>query len=71
MKKTLTLIIGLLVVFTLQNVKAQLTGGSDISEISYSSPREYEIGGITISGTPLEPGFICRYQSIGQQNCRG
>lgn len=33
-----------------ENVSAQVPIGSDLSEIDYSKPKEYEIGGITVSG---------------------
>ena len=41
------------------NVFAQIQVGSDMSEIDYSLPREYEIGGITVSGVKyLDPQVL-------------
>ncbi len=39
-----------LVVATVATVQGQVSLGDDLSEVDYSKPREYEIGGITISG---------------------
>ena len=41
------------------NVIAQIQVGNDLSEIDYSLPREYEIGGITVSGVKyLDPQVL-------------
>ena len=41
------------------NVKAQIQVGNDMSDIDYSLPREYEIGGITVTGVKyLDPQVL-------------
>ena len=41
------------------NVSAQIQIGNDMSEIDYSLPREYEIGGITVTGVKyLDPQVL-------------
>ena len=40
----------LLVVAAVTTAQGQISLGDDLSEVDYSKPREYEIGGITISG---------------------
>jgi len=40
----------LLVVTAVTTAQGQISLGDDLSEVDYSKPREYEIGGITISG---------------------
>ena len=51
MKYTSKLLFLLCFVLTLNsNVMAQIQVGSDMSEIDYSLPRDYEIGGITVTG---------------------
>ncbi len=39
-----------LIVATVTTLQGQVSLGDDLSEVDYSKPREYEIGGITISG---------------------
>ena len=39
--------------------KAQIQVGNDLSEIDYSFPREYEIGGITVTGVQyVDPATV-------------
>ena len=40
-------------------VSAQIQVGNDMSEIDYSLPREYEIGGVTVTGVKyLDPQVL-------------
>ena len=39
-----------MIVATVTTLQGQVSLGDDLSEVDYSKPREYEIGGITISG---------------------
>jgi outer membrane protein insertion porin family len=49
MKLKLFLFLFILVLFSATS-KSQISIGSDLSEIDYSTPKEYEIGGITVTG---------------------
>ena len=49
MKFKLFLIL-LLFIFSASITNAQISLGNDLSEIDYSTPKEYEIGGITVTG---------------------
>ena len=41
------------------NIMAQIQVGNDMSEIDYSMPREYEIGGVTVTGVKyLDPQVL-------------
>ena len=54
----LLLLLCLLMAFN-ANVSAQIQIGNDMSEIDYSLPREYEIGGITVTGVKyLDPQVL-------------
>ena len=54
----LLLVLCLLMTFNTK-VFAQIQVGNDMSEIDYSLPREYEIGGITVTGVKyLEPQVL-------------
>lgn len=55
------MLIACLVVVTIhpKNAQAQIQIGSDVSSIDYSSPKDYEIGGITVSGIQyLDPQVL-------------
>ncbi len=65
------MLIACLVVVTIQpkNALAQIQIGSDVSSIDYSSPKDYEIGGITVSGIQyLDPQVLIMLSglSVGQ-----
>jgi outer membrane protein insertion porin family len=49
MKLKLFLFLFILVLFSATS-KSQISIGNDLSEIDYSTPKEYEIGGITVTG---------------------
>jgi outer membrane protein insertion porin family len=49
MKLRLFLFLFILVLFSVTS-KSQISIGNDLSEIDYSTPKEYEIGGITVTG---------------------
>jgi outer membrane protein insertion porin family len=52
-----------------KSAKAQIQIGSDVSSIDYSSPKDYEIGGITVSGIQyLDPQVLIMLSglSVGQ-----
>jgi outer membrane protein insertion porin family len=47
------------VIFQPKNAQAQIQIGSDVSSFDYSSPKDYEIGGITVSGIQyLDPQVL-------------
>ncbi len=57
------------VVLPPKSAKAQIQIGSDVSSIDYSSPKDYEIGGITVSGIQyLDPQVLIMLSglSVGQ-----
>ena len=41
-----------------QSLKAQIQVGDDLSEVDYSSPKEYEIGGIVVEGAKYVDGSM-------------
>ena len=54
----LLLVLCLFVAFGI-DVNAQIQVGNDMSEIDYSLPREYEIGGVTVTGVKyLDPQVL-------------
>lgn len=58
------ILIPLLLLLTIQ-VQAQVRLGEDISRFDYSSPREYLIGGITVSGVQyLDQTLLVRYSGL-------
>ena len=61
MCKNITLLsfILILVMTFSKDVTAQVQIGNDMSEIDYSLPREYEIGGVTVTGVKyLDPQVL-------------
>lgn len=49
--KTLLFLLGLFALLVSSPVRAQIKIGDDLSDIDYSSPKKYEIAGITVEGT--------------------